>query len=280
MDATGRRAVVTGAAGGIGAALASALTERGASVLLADLDPEVARTAAALGQHHWTGDVSSADGVEALLATAREALGGIDLYFANAGITGAKGIGTEEDWDRILDVNLRAHIRAAERLVPEWTARGEGCFVATASAAGLLTQIGAAGYSVTKHAALAFAEWLSVTYGDQGVQVAVLAPMGVNTKILWGDGTKEKTGEERLSQQAVAEAGRVLEPAEVAEAVMAAVESGTFLVLPHPEVLDMYRMKGSDYDRWLRGMRRYQAKLRGTGDDTQQNTTRGDGARA
>jgi NAD(P)-dependent dehydrogenase (short-subunit alcohol dehydrogenase family) len=263
MDVTGRTAVVTGAAGGIGAALASALTARGASVLLADIDPQVAETAAALGQHHWTGDVASAQGVDDLLSAAREALGMVDLYFANAGITGARGIGGEADWDRILDVNLRAHIRAAERLVPEWTRRGGGYFVATASAAGLLTQIGAAGYSVTKHAALAFAEWLSVTYGDEGVRVSVLAPMGVNTKILWGDGTQEKTGEERVSQQAVAEAGTVLEPADVAETVMAAVESETFLILPHPEVLDMYRMKGSDYDRWLRGMRRYQAKLRG-----------------
>ena len=264
MEIEGRTAVVTGAASGIGAALAKALHERGARVLLADLAEAVADTAAQLGQPHWIGDVSTAAGVDDLLAAAGRELGDIDLYFANAGIAGASGIGGEDDWDRILDVNLRAHIRAAERLVPRWQTRGEGYFVTTASAAGLLTQIGQAGYSVTKHAALAFAEWLSVTYGDEGVGVSVLAPMGVNTKILWGEDPDSLNAEELAAQRAVSEAGNVLEPADVAEAVMAAVEAETFLILPHPEVLDMYRMKGSDYDRWIRGMRRYQAKLRGS----------------
>jgi NAD(P)-dependent dehydrogenase (short-subunit alcohol dehydrogenase family) len=181
------------------------------------------------------------------------------------GSLGPPDSAAKRDWDRILDVNLRAHIRAAERLVPRWQTRGEGYFVTTASAAGLLTQVGQAGYSVTKHAALAFAEWLSVTYGDEGVGVSVLAPMGVNTKILWGEDPDSLNAEELAAQRAVSEAGNVLEPADVAEAVMAAVEAETFLILPHPEVLDMYRMKGSDYDRWIRGMRRYQAKLRGSG---------------
>lgn len=262
MELKGRNAVVTGAAGGIGAAVAAALRERGARVLLADLAEEVSDTAAQLGQPHWRGDVSSAGGVAELVDTAERELGQVDLYFANAGITGVTGLGGESDWDRIIDVNLRAHIRAAERLVPTWQARGEGYFVATASAAGLLTQIGSAGYSVTKHAAIAFAEWLSVTYGDDGLRVSVLAPMGVNTKILWGDGSEAATGTALTGQRAVAEAGNVLEPAEVATTVMAAIEAETFLILPHPEVLDMYRMKGSDYDRWIRGMRRYQAKLR------------------
>lgn len=265
MEIEGRTAVVTGAASGIGAALARALNGRGARVMLADLAEAVTDTAAQLGQPHWIGDVSTAAGVDDLLAAAGRDLGDIDLYFANAGIAGAPGIGGERDWDRILDVNLRAHVRAAERLVPRWQARGEGYFVATASAAGLLTQIGQAGYSVTKHAALAFAEWLSVTYGDEGVGVSVLAPMGVNTKILWGEDPSSLTAEELAAQRAVSEAGTVLEPADVAKAVMAAVEAETFLILPHPEVLDMHRMKGSDYDRWIRGMRRYQAKLRGSG---------------
>lgn len=196
MEIEGRTAVVTGAASGIGAALARALHERGARVLLADLAEAVTDTAAQLGQPHWTGDVSTAAGVDDLLAAAGRELGDIDLYFANAGIAGASGIGGEDDWDRILDVNLRAHIRAAERLVPRWQTRGEGYFVTTASAAGLLTQVGQAGYSVTKHAALAFAEWLSVTYGDEGVGVSVLAPMGVNTKILWGEDPSSLTAEE------------------------------------------------------------------------------------
>lgn len=262
MDVAGRNAVVTGAAGGIGAALASELTSRGARVLLADIDPAVEQTAEGLGQAHWTGDVASADGVTGLLEAARAQLGEVDLYFANAGIGGASGLGDDEDWDTVLDVNLRAHIRAAQRLIPDWTARGAGYFVATASAAGLLTQIGSAGYSVTKHAALAFAEWLSVTYGDEGVRVSVLAPMGVNTKILWGDPDNPKTGDALAAQKAVSEAGSVLDPEDVARMVLEAVEQEEFLILPHPEVLDMYRMKGSDYDRWLTGMRRYQAKLR------------------
>lgn len=262
MDVNGRNAVVTGAAGGIGAALSSALTARGARVLLADIDPAVAQTAEGLDQMHWTGDVASADGVADLLDTARSQLGEVDLYFANAGIGGASGLGDDEDWDTVLDVNLRAHIRAAQRLIPDWTARGTGYFVATASAAGLLTQIGSAGYSVTKHAALAFAEWLSVTYGDEGVRVSVLAPMGVNTKILWGDPDNPKTGDALAAQKAVSEAGSVLDPEDVARMVLEAVEQEEFLILPHPEVLDMYRMKSSDYDRWLTGMRRYQAKLR------------------
>jgi len=262
MDVTGRRAVVTGAAGGIGAALAAELTSRGAHVLLADIDPAVAGTAEGLSQAHWTGDVASADGVGSLLHTARSQLGDVDLYFANAGISGASGLGDDDEWDRVLDVNLRAHIRAAQRLVPEWTARGEGYFVATASAAALLTQIGSAGYSVTKHAALAFAEWLSVTYGDDGIRVSVLAPMGVDTKILWGETDDPKTGDALAAQKAVSQAGSVLDPADVARTVLDAVAQEEFLILPHPEVLDMYRMKGSDYDRWLAGMRRYQAKLR------------------
>lgn len=264
MDVQGRRAVVTGAARGIGAAIAAALVERGAKVVLADIQDTVAQTAERLGQPHWIGDVSSVDGVADLLAHARSELGGVDVYFANAGITGAKGLGDDEaDWDRIIDINLRAHIRAAKALIPEWQEAGGGCFVATASAAGMLTQIGSAGYSVTKHAALAFAEWLSVTYGDDGIQVSVLCPMGVNTPLLYGEEGETKDADSLTAQKAVSEAGNVLEPEEVAECVLAVVESGGFLILPHPEVLDMYRMKGSDYDRWLAGMRRYQRKLRG-----------------
>jgi NAD(P)-dependent dehydrogenase (short-subunit alcohol dehydrogenase family) len=128
MEIEGRTAVVTGAASGIGAALARALHERGARVLLADLAEAVTDTAAQLGQPHWTGDVSTAAGVDDLLAAAGRELGDIDLYFANAGIAGASGIGGEDDWDRILDVNLRAHIRAAERLVPRWQASGRRIF--------------------------------------------------------------------------------------------------------------------------------------------------------
>jgi NAD(P)-dependent dehydrogenase (short-subunit alcohol dehydrogenase family) len=167
---------------------------------------------------------------------------------------------TEHEWDQSIDVNLRAHIRAAQLLVPGWVERGEGYFVSTASAAGLLTQLGSATYSVTKHAAVGFAEWLNITFGDQGVRVSCLCPMGVNTKLLYSPGESEDPLA-RLATRAVTSAGNVIEPADVAEIVLAAVDEERFLILPHPAVLEMYRHKGADYDRWLRGMRRYQHSL-------------------
>jgi NAD(P)-dependent dehydrogenase (short-subunit alcohol dehydrogenase family) len=152
-------------------------------------------------------------------------------------------------------------VLAARRLVPEWLERGEGYFLTTASAAGLLTQIGSAPYSVTKHAAVAFAEWLSVTYGDRGVRVSCLCPMGVNTGMLQA-GLAE-AGEQGLGTRVVAAAGTVLEPEDVAGAVVDALRAETFLILPHPEVLEFFRRKGADYDRWLAGMRRLQSRVTG-----------------
>jgi NAD(P)-dependent dehydrogenase (short-subunit alcohol dehydrogenase family) len=144
--------------------------------------------------------------------------------------------------------------------VPTWVERGEGYFVSTASAAGLLTQLGSATYAVTKHAAVGFAEWLNITYGDQGVRVSCLCPMGVNTKLLYsGEETGGVLGS--LATRAVTAAGDVLEPAAVADIVLEAIDEERFLILPHPGVLDMYRQKAADYDRWLRGMRRYQRSL-------------------
>jgi NAD(P)-dependent dehydrogenase (short-subunit alcohol dehydrogenase family) len=255
----GKRAIVTGAAGGIGAALAAELIERGASVVLADLSPAVTDTAAGLGDraHAWAEDVSSVTGIGELIGFADESLGGVDMYFANAGIMGPGMLGeSDADWDAIIDVNMRAHIRAAQALVPRWQESGSGYFVATASAAGLLTQIGSAAYSVTKHASVGFAEWLAMTYRDDGIRASLICPMGVNTNLL--DAAGDEGG---AAQKAVTSAGTVLEPAEVAAIVLDAVEAEQFLILPHPEVLEMYRMKGSDYDRWLRGMSRYQARL-------------------
>jgi NAD(P)-dependent dehydrogenase (short-subunit alcohol dehydrogenase family) len=185
----------------------------------------------------------------------------VDIYVANAGITGQPGLGEDEDgWDRIIDINLRAHIRAAKVLVPQWLERGNGHFVAVASAAGLLTQLGAAGYSVTKHAAVGFAEWLSITYGDKGIGVSCVCPMGVDTPLLreMVDSADQAI---RMAGAAVAVAGEVIGPDTVAALVVQAIEDGTFLVLPHPEVLDMYRRKSADYDRWIAGMRRYQSTL-------------------
>src|ERR1700712_2367573 len=174
MDIENTVAVVTGGGSGIGRALAEALAAAGARVVVADLDEAGARTTASgIGESAVAvrADASVTADIETLLSTAESEFGPVDLYVANAGIMGSSGLGSDDDWDRILNVNLRAHIRAATLLVPQWQSRGGGYFVSIASAAGLLTQIGAAGYAVTKHAAVGFAEWLTVTYGDDGIGV-------------------------------------------------------------------------------------------------------------
>ncbi|MEU6067544.1 SDR family oxidoreductase [Streptomyces sp. NPDC047082] len=268
MNVAQRVAIVTGGGGGIGSALVARLAREGARVVVADLDADSAQAVSQSVNAHHPGntvsagaDVSDTAQIQELVALAEAAFGPVDLYFANAGIAGALGLdASEQDWDLSFDANLRAHIRAARLLVPRWLERGEGYFVSTASAAGLLTQIGSATYAVTKHAAVAFAEWLSVTYGDRGVHVSCLCPMGVNTKLLFsGEDSGDPLG--TAATRAVTSAGDVLEPAEVADAVLAAIEDERFLILPHEDVLEMYRQKGSDYDRWLRGMRRYQSSL-------------------
>ena len=263
MDVAGKVAIVTGGGGGIGGAIAQRLVAGGARVLVADLDADAAaRVADGLdGAASAGGDAADPEVIAGMIARAEAAFGPVDMYFANAGIAGGVGLElAEPEWDAALDVNLRAHIRAAKLLVPGWLERGEGYFISTASAAGLLTQVGSAAYSVSKHAAVGFAEWLSITYGDRGVRVSCLCPMGVNTALLHGG---EESGDPigRAATAAVVAAGRVIEPAECAEAVLAAVEAEQFLILPHPAVLEMYRQKGTDYDRWIRGMRRYQAAL-------------------
>ena len=248
--------------------MAQSLVERGAKVLVADLNAEAAKAVSdkinavhAGATINATADVSDEVQIARLISQAEAVFGPVDLFFANAGIIGAMGLeASEEIWDQTLNVNVLAHIRAARLLVPGWLERGDGYFVSTASAAGLLTQIGSATYSVSKHAAVAFAEWLSVTYGRRGVRVSCLCPMGVNTPLLYEG---ENSGDPRgvAATRAVVNAGNVLEPTEVAEIVLAAMDEEHFLILPHKNVLDMYRQKGADYDRWLRGMRRYQATL-------------------
>ncbi len=264
MDVAGKVAIVTGGGGGIGGALAHALVEADAMVVVTDLDAASAESVAgALGEAAVAiaGDASSDDHIDAAVRLAESTYGPVDLYFANAGIGRGGGLDTDEAmWDLTLDVNLRSHIRAARRLVPEWVERGSGYFVSTASAAGLLTQIGNAPYSVTKHAAVGFAEWLNITHGDDGVRVSCLCPMGVDTKLLRPD-DDSATADQKLMQRAVETAGEVLTPGAVAAIVLEAVADERFLILPHAEVLDMYRQKGADYDRWLRGMRRYQRSL-------------------
>lgn len=253
MNVEGKVAVVTGGAGGIGAALAEALRDAGARVVTTDIADGPTVDVAA--------DISQTEDIKNVLAVARERHGPVDLYCANAGIGGPQGLGDDDEaWARTIDVNVLAHVRAARLLVPEWLERGSGYFVATASAAGLLSQIGAAPYSVTKHAAVAFAEWLSITYGDRGVGVSCLCPMGVNTNML-NEGLDADDKDFGLGANVVAHAGAILEPEVVADRVLEAIAAETFLVLPHPEVLEFFQRKGTDYDRWLRGMRRLQGTV-------------------
>jgi NAD(P)-dependent dehydrogenase (short-subunit alcohol dehydrogenase family) len=246
MQLAGKVAVVTGGGSGIGRALAHAIAAEGAaSVVVADLHGAEA-VAEEVGGIGVTCDVTREDDVRALLDRA----GPVDAFFANAGTAAGSDEQTaDEIWDRAIAVNLRAHVTAARLLVPGWLERGSGCFVVTASAAGLLTQIGVAPYAVTKHASVAFAEWLSVTYGDRGIHVSCVCPMGVDTPMA-------RSGMESVAIASVVAAGDVLTPEDVAAAVIEGLAEERFLILPHPEVLEYFRRKASDYDRWLGGMRR------------------------
>ncbi|MFT3714457.1 MAG: SDR family oxidoreductase [Gordonia sp. (in: high G+C Gram-positive bacteria)] len=267
MDYHNLVAIVTGGASGIGAALTAELVARGARVVVADLDPAATDTAvAALPEGPAVavaGDTSDPAVIDAQIAAAEKHFGPVDLYFANAGIGGAGGLdATDDQWATSLNVNVLARVRAARALVPGWTERGSGHFVVTASAAGLLSQIGNATYSTTKHAAVGFAEWLAITYGDAGVSVSCVCPMGVDTPLLRPE--RPVDDDEALMLRTVESAGTVLSAAAVAVTVLDAVARGEFLILPHPEVLDMYRGKGADYGRWLGGMRKLQRVMRGT----------------
>ncbi|CAN5908985.1 SDR family oxidoreductase [soil metagenome] len=249
--------VVTGAGRGIGAAIAQRLAADGARVVVNDIDAEAAnRVADAIGGQAVAGDAATADGVDRLITESRSHLGHIDLYCANAGIAEPGGADASEDaWSRSWEVNVAAHVRAARVLLPEWLEHGRGHFLATVSAAGLLTQIGSAPYAVTKHAALAFAEWLAVTYGDRGITVQALCPQGVHTDLL-------DRADEKIRAQLDPTA---MTPAQVADAVADALDDGPFLILPHPEVATYYAQRANDPDRWLAGMQRLRARLDGNG---------------
>lgn len=259
-----RRCVVTGAAGGIGLAIAEALVERGDRVLLADLDEQrVSEAGERLGQPWFAGDVASEAGVAALIEQADADLGGVDVFVANAGIFRGFGLDADEfDWSLSLDVNVLAHVRAARALVPRWSVETPGVFAVTASAAGLLTQLGSPTYSVSKRAAVGFAEWLAATYGDRGVQVAALCPMGVATPMAEAGETATEP-DARLAHGSVAAAGETLAPQEAARVLLEAIDEGRFLALPHESVGTMYARKAQDTDHWLSGMQRFRTSLGG-----------------
>ncbi|MFJ3698459.1 SDR family oxidoreductase [Streptomyces sp. NPDC090052] len=243
----GAGVVVTGAGGGIGAALARRFAAEGARVVVNDLDGDKARAVAdGIGATAVPGDAS------AIVDAAREALGErVDVYCANAGLgSGGDPFSDEAVWAAAWDVNVMAHVRAARALLPDWLERGEGRFVSTVSAAGLLTMIGAAPYSVTKHGALAFAEWLSLTYRHRGLKVHAICPQGVRTDMLAATGS---AGELVLAPTAI-------EPDDVADALFDAIADDRFLVLPHPEVAEYYQARAAEPDRWIGGMNRLQQK--------------------
>ncbi|SDP94711.1 Short-chain dehydrogenase [Actinopolyspora xinjiangensis] len=252
MRLAGSVAVITGAGNGIGASMGREFASRGASVVVNDIDAEAARDVAAeIGGTAVPGDAASDSGARELVEGALEAHGRIDLFCANAGVATAGGPeAPDEDWDRAWQLNVMSHVRAARAVLPHWLETGGGHFLATVSAAGLLTMLGAAPYSVTKHASLGFAEWLSVTYGDRGIAVQALCPQGVRTGMLANSGG---TGRRLLDADAV-------EPAEVAEMVADSL-GGEFLILPHPEVAKRYAQRASDPDRWLAGMRSLRGQL-------------------
>jgi NAD(P)-dependent dehydrogenase (short-subunit alcohol dehydrogenase family) len=252
MTVTGQGIVVTGAAGGIGKALAARLVAEGARVVVNDLNPAATEAAAAeIGAYAVAGDAASEAGVEALVSAARGHLGQIDAWFGNAGIVRGNGVGASEaEWAASWEVNTMAHVRAARLLVPEWLERGGGRFVVTASAAGLLTALDTAPYSVTKHATVAFAEWLSATYRHSGIVVQAICPQAVQTGLLPSGPMRSILGGDGA-----------LTPAEVAEVTWHALQDDRFLILPHPEVGDYYRNRATDTDRWLRGMNKLQRSL-------------------
>lgn len=274
MDLLGAGTVVTGASGGIGDALVRRFHAAGARVVATDVDNTgISSLAAELNAIRpgsvlaVAADVSTEEANRELVAVARQFLEsdggpGIDLFFANAGVGGGTLLEstTESQWDLAFAVNIHAHRWAMKFLIDDWLARGRGYFCSTASAAGLLSQIGSGPYSVTKHAAVAFAEWVSITYGDRGVKVSCLCPQGVNTNMLRQSDDSGFAG----ATNVVRAAGVVLEPSNVAEVVAQAIADERFLILPHPEVADYEQRKAADRERWLAGMRKLQARVFGS----------------
>ncbi|MFG2870292.1 SDR family oxidoreductase [Streptomyces sp. NPDC048338] len=250
----GAGVVVTGAGGGIGAALARRFAAEGARVVVNDLDPD--RTKAVAEE---IGGLAIAGDASAIVEEARDALGGpgsIDVWCANAGLASpGDAFADEAVWAAAWDVNVMAHVRAARALLPEWLERGSGRFVSTVSAAGLLTMVGAAPYSVSKHGAYAFAEWLSLTYRHRGIKVHAICPQGVRTDMLTAAGS---AGELVLAPTAI-------EPEDVADSLFDAIDTDRFLVLPHAEVADYYRARATDPERWLGNMNHLQQKWEGAG---------------
>jgi NAD(P)-dependent dehydrogenase (short-subunit alcohol dehydrogenase family) len=261
VELTGKHVVVTGGASGIGRALCERFAAEGASVVVTDVVADGARattdgiTERGGRAQPVTCDVRSEQQVKELVAAAEQAYGPIDLFCSNAGIGSLGGIdASNETWQRALETNFLAHVYAVRAVLPSMLERRSGYLLHTASAAGLLTQLGDLPYSVTKHAVVALAEWLAITYGDAGITVSCLCPQGVNTAMVAAVPGRSAGG-------GVLAAEGLLEPEEVADVVVDALGEERFLVLPHSEVHEYFRRKADDYDRWLRGMRRLRARF-------------------
>jgi len=252
MDIKNKRVVVTGAASGIGKALAEAFKNAEAqSIVCVDMNLEGAEeTAQSVGGIAVEANVGQEADIINVIEKANEYSGGIDIFCSNAGIGGVHGFFEVEtkDWQNIWEVNVQSHIFAAKHVLPQMLERGEGYLMNTSSAAGLLTQIGSAGYSVTKAAAVSFAEWIKITYGHKGIGVSCLCPQAVRTAM-----TAQGAG--------VAGVDGMIEASEAAENVLDAIQKERFLVTPHEEVLEYVARKGNDRDRWITGMQRLQERF-------------------
>jgi NAD(P)-dependent dehydrogenase (short-subunit alcohol dehydrogenase family) len=258
MRIEGKHVVVTGGASGIGRALARRFAAEGArGVVVADLDAAgCAAVAAEVKGLAAPTDVADQAAMHALVAQAEAAYGPIDLFCSNAGIAITGGVETSDaDWERIWKINVMSHVYGARAVLPSMLERGEGYLLQTASAAGLLNQIGSAPYGTTKHAAVGLAEWLAITYGDRGIRVSVLCPQAVRTAMTDAGAAIRDPGFD------AARADGMIEPEDCAAAAVEGLARESFLILPHAEVLTYLRRKADDYDRWLAGMQRFQKRL-------------------